>query len=115
MTTLDLDARYNYRGIAAYLLGRCNDLETAEREEMEDKYGESWGGGYWEDDEILTPPPLSCPDTCHIAVWVGDDTPHHVDASDLIPLRDDDYCGGCGQVGCSADRMGAGEGEEAGA
>lgn len=34
------------------------------------------------------------------AVMVGDDRVHEVAISDLIPLADEDYCSGCGQMGC---------------
>lgn len=37
---------------------------------------------------------------CVLAVMVGDDVRHHVDVDDLEPVEDDDYCGGCGQIGC---------------
>lgn len=37
---------------------------------------------------------------CAIYVMVGDDRKHHVDLHDVTPLDDDDYCGGCGQIGC---------------
>jgi hypothetical protein len=35
-----------------------------------------------------------------LAVMVGDDHEHIIDVDDLIPLDDDDYCHGCGQIGC---------------
>lgn len=38
-----------------------------------------------------------------IAVMVGDDREHTVDVADLTKINDDEYCGGCGQVGCTAD------------
>jgi len=39
-----------------------------------------------------------------IAVMVGDDRAHTVDVTSLTKIiNDDDYCGGCGQVGCTAD------------
>jgi hypothetical protein len=34
------------------------------------------------------------------AVMVGDDYEHTVDKSDLKPLDEEDFCHGCGQVGC---------------
>lgn len=33
-------------------------------------------------------------------VMVGDDAVHNVDPEDLEPIADEDYCGGCGQIGC---------------
>jgi len=38
-----------------------------------------------------------------VAVMVGDDRRHLVDPDDLIPLDRRDYCGECGQVGCTHD------------
>lgn len=38
---------------------------------------------------------------CDIMVMVGDDRRHHVDRHDITPLDDDDWCGGCGQIGCA--------------
>lgn len=35
------------------------------------------------------------------AVMVGDDYEHVVDVSDLVPIDDNEYCSGCGQIGCS--------------
>lgn len=38
-----------------------------------------------------------------IVVMVGDDREHVVDTERLTPLDDDDYCGVCGQIGCTHD------------
>lgn len=38
-----------------------------------------------------------------VAVMVGDDQPHVVDPDDLVEIADDDYCEGCGQIGCAHD------------
>jgi len=35
------------------------------------------------------------------AVMVGDDHEWLVDPSDLTPIADEDYCSGCGQIGCA--------------
>jgi hypothetical protein len=35
------------------------------------------------------------------AVMVGDDRVHLVDVGDLIIISEDDYCHGCGQIGCA--------------
>jgi hypothetical protein len=48
------------------------------------------------------------PDTFESEVWVeavmiGDDVVHHVERTSLTVIDDDAYCGGCGQVGCTAD------------
>ena len=39
-----------------------------------------------------------------VAVMIGDDRPHIIEESDLIPILDNDYCGGCGQTTCYSDR-----------
>jgi hypothetical protein len=33
---------------------------------------------------------------------VGDDRVHVVDVDDLTEISDEDYCPGCGQIGCGA-------------
>ena len=38
-----------------------------------------------------------------LMVMVGDDTRHSVDPADVLPLSDDAFCGGCGQIGCTAE------------
>lgn len=35
-----------------------------------------------------------------VAIMVGDDREHIIDVDELTPIEDDDYCGGCGQIGC---------------
>lgn len=39
-----------------------------------------------------------------IMVMVGDDRKHEVDESDCTEISEDDYCGGCGQIGCTAEK-----------
>jgi hypothetical protein len=36
-----------------------------------------------------------------VAVMVGDDRRFILDPEDLTPLADEDYCGTCGQIGCT--------------
>lgn len=38
-----------------------------------------------------------------VARMVGDDRHHSVDPDDVVPLAREDYCGECGQVGCTHD------------
>jgi hypothetical protein len=38
-----------------------------------------------------------------IGVMVGDNREHTIDVTSLTKINDDDFCGGCGQVGCAAD------------
>ena len=37
-------------------------------------------------------------------VMVGDDMLHIVETVDLVPIPDESYCPGCGQIGCTADK-----------
>ncbi len=34
------------------------------------------------------------------AVMVGDNREHVIDVDDLTPISDEDFCAGCGQIGC---------------
>jgi hypothetical protein len=34
------------------------------------------------------------------AVMVGDDGVHQIDVDDLVVITEDDFCHGCGQIGC---------------
>lgn len=38
-----------------------------------------------------------------VVTMIGDDARHTVDPEDLTPLDRRDYCGECGQVGCTCD------------
>lgn len=51
-----------------------------------------WPPDGWETEEIQT--------GMAVMHMVGDDHPHIIDPADCTPLNDDDYCGGCGQIGC---------------
>jgi hypothetical protein len=39
-----------------------------------------------------------------IVVMVGDDRKFTVDMDDLSPIEDEEYCHGCGQIGCTAEK-----------
>ena len=39
------------------------------------------------------------PDRSQVTL-VGDDAIHYADNTDLEPIDDDEFCGGCGQIGC---------------
>ena len=36
----------------------------------------------------------------YMVTYVGDDATHLVHKDDVAPLARDEYCGGCGQIGC---------------
>ena len=40
-----------------------------------------------------------------VCVMIGDDYHHSVDPADVTPLKREDYCGSCGQVGCRHDGL----------
>jgi len=80
-TEIDFDAYYKvkgWEGIAFYLLGpvmhRDEDYE--------------WTGIETPDDNMVR------------AVMVGDDGVHTVDRDDLIKIDEEEFCHGCGQIGC---------------
>ena len=103
--TLDMSAHYavdGHRGIAFYLVGYAV-------EEPEGCQGHPTTSGAIGD-------VLYCDGSCEergsegaedrdnvIAVMVGDDREHVVPVEDLTLIADDDYCGSCGQVGCTHD------------
>lgn len=46
----------------------------------------------WEEEERLT--------GMILAHMIGDDRTFVLDPDDMTPIGDDDYCAGCGQIGC---------------
>jgi hypothetical protein len=95
--SLDLSARYRVdgwpHGVAFYLIGYAQEWEPSTALFVDDETGEEWEEeteeGEWVDN------------VTHVrAVMVGDDYEHIVDVDDLTPLGENDYCGGCGQIGC---------------
>lgn len=87
-THIDFEGRYavdGYDGIAFYLRGYAT---TVVETEFEDE-------GQWYYDQAT----ISDPNFVR-AVMVGDDRVHIIDVDDLTPISEDDYCDGCGQIGC---------------
>lgn len=41
----------------------------------------------------------------YTVVMVGDDYRHYVDPSECTPLDREEYCGQCGQMGCTHDGL----------
>ncbi len=101
-TDIDFQAHYTVAGsagIAYYLLGYAT--ETTE---------ESWEyiGGPDDDTEdesnYLYNEPEEVEDRQRVrAVMVGDDRVFEVDVEDLTLLGEEDFCRGCGQVGCGCE------------
>ncbi len=75
----DAYAVKGYRGIAWRVLGW--ELEPDEDTE--------WSGYYNRSGNVL-------------AIMKGDDRVFTLEQDDFTPLGDDDYCPGCGQIGCKA-------------
>lgn len=79
------DTRYRIPGLGAawFILG----WEVEADEDTE------WSGYYNRTRNVL-------------AVMVGDDGVHSMDADDLQPIEHHEYCSGCGQIGCQAEAGG---------
>lgn len=54
-----------------------------------------------EDGEIYDYEEVDIPDTW-VCIMVGDDREHEVEEEDMTLLDPEDYCCGCGQIGCNA-------------
>ena len=79
-------------GVAWWVEGPC-DLVTLECDGHEDPdSGELYDcGGCVEVPEHYD---------CYLVRMVGDDGVQHYDITDLTPIDDESFCGGCGQIGC---------------
>jgi hypothetical protein len=80
---LNTDTRYKvegYGGIAFYTVGYV----MVQDEDYE------WSGIEYEDK------------TRARMIMVGDDRVHEIDIEDITPIKDDEYCPECGQIGCKA-------------
>lgn len=101
---VDLGARYRvagYSGIAFYLTGYATteeyegDLLLCDDEECDHMLSEMcWTFG---DTSLVTDYDRV------VAIMVGDDREFIIDVEDLTKISEDDYCSGCGQIGCTAD------------
>lgn len=82
MTTLDTDTRYrvdSYPGVAWRALGWVETVDPDDEDQEP----------YVAEGEVMVR-----------VVMVGDDRVHTVDVDALTPIGDDEYCSGCGQIGC---------------
>lgn len=108
------------------LIRGYSDMTPEQQESACDSYEQGFSSGFWEQLENdcrvqvdLTVPPLDRDGRYRVEGWpavavyvvdqysdraivvmVGDDTEHDVDATELVPIDEDDYCAGCGQIGC---------------
>lgn len=78
----DPDARYSVAGYGGVAFSYFGD-ETQPDEDTE------WSG-------------FEVPTGRVVMVMVGDDHRFSIDPADCTVLSDDDYCPGCGQIGCKA-------------
>lgn len=83
-----------YDGIAWRVYGW--QLEHVQPEPYWDEDLQEWMGSEWDEPEERRTGLVVC-------VMVGDDRKFNFDPSELTPLDDLEYCGVCGQVGCSHD------------
>lgn len=79
-----------YGGVAFWVLGDCTEIECGPDHDDGDWDGY---GGHGDDCRLAH-------SDCVMVRMVGDDRDHHVDSSDLAALNGDEFCGGCGQIGC---------------
>ena len=82
-----------YRGIAWYVLGWETEPGPSE---WYDEEAEEWVS----DEE---PEPVRTGQV--VCVMVGDDRHFTFDRDDITPLAREDYCGECGQMGCTHDGL----------
>lgn len=81
LENFDFESAYKAAGWGDGIAWRAFDYEAEADEDTE------WTGMYVATGLIL----------CHM---VGDDTSYGFDPDDLTPIGDDEYCSGCGQIGC---------------
>jgi hypothetical protein len=92
VSDLDPDTTYrvaSYPGIAWYFRGP--EMEVTEA----NMFWEDEDGYVWVDEE-----PEETPTGRARMTMVGDDRVFNIDPSDCEPLDEDEYCAGCGQIGC---------------
>lgn len=82
--SIDLDAHYQVEGMPGVAWWLKGYAQTPSFPEVD------WEEVEWTDDPTQV-----------VAVMVGDDRAHTIDVDDLIVISEDDYCGCCGQIGCS--------------
>jgi hypothetical protein len=82
----------SFKGIALFVRGYAQTWEPytyLETDDNGDEYECDSDEGEWVDNEDRV-----------IVTMVGDDRKHEVDPSDLAALPDDEFCDGCGSIGC---------------
>ena len=90
--TIDTNDRFivaGYGGVAWYVVGL----------EYETVYDYEWNDEFGCEDEIA----IERMTGMVRAIMVGDDRVELIDPDDLVVIDEDDYCHGCGQIGCGHD------------
>lgn len=83
-------------GSACYVKRNETEWRYPDAEWIEDDNYED--GGYWLEPHEDAAERVETGNL--IVVMVGDDYEWSAEPGDLAPLEDDDYCAGCGQIGC---------------
>ena len=65
-----------------------------------------WYGDETEPDDDTEWSGYEAPTGRVVMVMIGDDRRHSIDPDDCVMIAEDDYCGGCGQIGCGAYAVG---------
>lgn len=99
-TQIDMDARYSvigYEGIAFYLIGYVIEPPDCQGHPDDGEFDGPIGEAFYCDGSCEEP---WVNEQMVRAVMVGDDRVHEIDVDDLTEISEDDYCSGCGQIGC---------------
>lgn len=104
-TEVDFDVYYRvegFGGVAFYLNGYVQRWRIPDAElTCEDDGCLHEGPWCWTD-----PEPEVTEDRDWVrAVMVGDDREHEIEVSILLPLAREEFCGQCGQIGCTHDGL----------
>ena len=98
---MDFNGHYTVKdwgkGIAFYVIGHPATVAECQGHPDDGEFYGPIGETFYCDGSCEVPEPDK---DRVIAVMVGDDREHIVDVDDLVPLSEDAFCPGCGQVGC---------------
>jgi hypothetical protein len=81
---LDLDTAYRVEGWGSGIAWHCLGYVMIRDEDYE------WSGYEYPNEEWVR------------MVMIGDDRVFEIELSEITPISDDEYCPGCGQIGCKA-------------
>jgi hypothetical protein len=101
MTELDFESAYKvegHLGIAWRLQGYAKEWT----EESWEFVGEDGDDPEDQDNYIYHEPEEIEDRTRVVAIMIGDDREFTFDVEDVTPISEEEYCPGCGQIGCKA-------------